>query len=201
MITAAPRWKVGAVSDGLGRAAGLRKGHRARVGLIGLWLAAVIVLGGLTAYSRTANAPLADPDPAYQRPGFLDVMPAFAAPSLGANLPVPKSRSVVFFTRPQLEPGLLSAVAADTGLQAAARLVVVACGSGATSAAAGSIAVVGQGAGCPAADLYRMRSPRDGGAPVGYAIVSSAGLVRYSTLDPDVTNLLDEVEHMARGVS
>ena len=177
--------------------------RRARRVLIAVWLTAVLVFGGLTVASRAASAPLADPDPAYQRPGFLDVIPAYPAASLGVDIPAPNTRSVVFFTRPQLESELVSALTADRTLQAAARMVVVVCGNAASAAAVapGSIAVIAQGASCPAATLYKMRTPRDGGPPVGYAIVSSAGLVRYSTLDPEVTSLLDEVELMTRGVS
>jgi hypothetical protein len=175
--------------------------RRARRTLIAVWLATVLVFGGVTVYSRVASAPLADPDPAYQRPGFLDVVPAYSAASLGVNLPAPHTRSVVFFTRPQLESELVSALTADATLQGAARMVVVVCGAPAAAVRPGPIAVVAQGASCPAAALYKMRTPRDGGPPVGYAIVSSAGLVRYSTLDPEVTSLLDEVELMTRGVS
>ena len=177
--------------------------RRSRRLLVALWVAPVIVFGSLTAYSRLTSAPLADPDPAYQRPGFLDVIPAYAAAPLGMNLPAPHTRSVVFFTRPQFESDLVGALTDDATLQSAAHLVVVVCGPAVRAAAAvsASIAVVTEGAGCPAAALYRMRTPRDGGAPVGYAIVDSAGVVHYSTLDPDVVNLLGEVEVMTRGVT
>ncbi|MBJ7608867.1 MAG: hypothetical protein JF887_05485 [Candidatus Dormibacteraeota bacterium] len=200
MITGLPR-KAADAAEHMTVVAVVPTPRRTRHVLIAVWLAAVLVFGGLTAYSRAVSAPLADPDPAYQRPGFLDVIPAYAAPPLGVNLPVPHARSVVFFTRPQLEQDLLSSVGADASLQSAARMVVVVCGPGAAATSAGSIAVVAQDVTCPAAGLYKMRSPRDGGAPVGYAIVSSSGMVRYSTLDPEVTRLLDEVELMTRGVS
>lgn len=43
-----------------------------------------------------------------------------------------------------------------------------------------------------------IRHPRDGGPPVGYAVVDRAGRVRYRTLDPTVADNLDEVETMVR---
>ncbi len=44
------------------------------------------------------------------------------------------------------------------------------------------------------ANGYQMRRPRDGGPPVGYAIVDSSGSVRYRTLDPTVWKHLKEVQ-------
>ncbi len=64
-----------------------------------------------------------------------------------------------------------------------------------------AITVVAESPACPAAHLDRMRTPRDGGAPVGYSIVGPSGLVRYTTLDPEVTTHLSEVETMTRAVS
>lgn len=38
-----------------------------------------------------------------------------------------------------------------------------------------------------------MRRPRDGGPPVGYAVVDVDGTIRYRTENPGVINGLDEV--------
>ena len=46
------------------------------------------------------------------------------------------------------------------------------------------------------AAAYGMRSPRGGGAPVGYAVVDRAGAIRYRTLDPAVADQLSEVGTM-----
>ncbi len=44
------------------------------------------------------------------------------------------------------------------------------------------------------AATYGMREPREGGPPVGYAVVDETGQIRYRTLDPEVTDLLGEVD-------
>lgn len=165
------------------------------------WLLVGAVFGALTVASRVAVSPLDDPDPARQRPGYLDDSgsPYIAVP-LAPNLPPRASRAVLLFTRPALEPALMVAIQADPGLTAAARVVVVVCGDRPLVASSSYIAVLEEGAACPAARLYRMRSPRDGGAPVGYAIVSSSGLVRYTTLDPGDADHLSEVVTLTRSV-
>ena len=43
------------------------------------------------------------------------------------------------------------------------------------------------------AAAYRMRRPRVGGPPVGYAVVDVDGTIRYRTEDPWVVNGLDKV--------
>lgn len=43
------------------------------------------------------------------------------------------------------------------------------------------------------AEAYGMRSPSDGGPPVGYAVVDGQGRIRYRTLDPTVATELPEV--------
>lgn len=50
------------------------------------------------------------------------------------------------------------------------------------------------------ARAYRMPRPTDGGPPVGYALVDSAGRVRYSTLDPGVADHLREIRTMLSGL-
>ncbi|MBJ7609299.1 MAG: hypothetical protein JF887_07690 [Candidatus Dormibacteraeota bacterium] len=168
--------------------------------LIALWLAVGAVLGGLSLVSRLTTDPLDDPNPAYQRPGFLDVSgPPYPAAPLGAGLPADGSRSVIFFTRPSLEASLVAALETDPGLRAAARLVIVVCGRPLAPPRA-AITAVAESPACPTAHLDRMRTPRDGGPPVGYAIVGPNGLVRYTTLDPEVATHLSEVETMTRTV-
>lgn len=40
---------------------------------------------------------------------------------------------------------------------------------------------------------YHFDHTRDGGYPSGYSVIDSHGLVRYTTIDPDFIQLLDEV--------
>jgi alkyl hydroperoxide reductase subunit AhpC len=48
------------------------------------------------------------------------------------------------------------------------------------------------------AEAYGLRQPADRGEPVGYAIVDAAGRIRYRTLDPEVEDLLGEVDTILR---
>lgn len=43
---------------------------------------------------------------------------------------------------------------------------------------------------------FGMRIPRDGGPPVGYALIDRAGLIRYRTLDAAMADQLREVATM-----
>lgn len=46
-----------------------------------------------------------------------------------------------------------------------------------------------------------MRTPNDGGQPVGYAIVDRSRQVRYATLDPAYLDHASEVELLTAGLS
>ena len=61
---------------------------------------AVVFFGGLLALAQAAEEPLDDPDPAFQRPGFLDVgdLPA-PAPDLRVDMTVTGTPTVVLFER------------------------------------------------------------------------------------------------------
>ncbi len=50
------------------------------------------------------------------------------------------------------------------------------------------------------AHTYRMPVPRDGGPPVGYAILDAAGRLRYATLDPGLAGRLRKVRSMVRAL-
>ena len=102
-------------------------------------------------------------------------------------------RTVVFFLRPEVAAGFVEAVADRAALRDLADIVVVAT----ANVAAGDIPVHTVDA-AGVADAFGMRVPRDGGFPVGYAIVDSDGLVRYRTLDPDMAAELGEVETILR---
>ena len=58
-------------------------------------------------------------------------------------------------------------------------------------------AMVGDPTGALAAQ-FGLDRPRDGGAPVGYAVVDGRGDIRYRTLDPSVAAQLDEIDTILR---
>jgi len=175
-----------ALTDGLPR--------RRRV-LVAVWLAAVLCFGSPLALARSAESGLDDPDPARQRPGFLDAggLPQ-PAPSLAGGLPRQGRPTVVFFLRPEDVPRLCRPVA-GAAPDLRAQLVVVVSGPGGCD----GVATVNDGpAGLAAA--YGLPHPRSGGEPVGYAVVDRDGLVRYRTLDPAVADNLAEVTTILRAL-
>lgn len=166
---------------------------RSRLALI--WIAAAVSLSGGLAASQQSYGGLDDANLAYERPGLLDLQgPPIAAPMI-AGIPARGRRAVIFFTRPERVAGLERAASRDGPLRAEADLLIVAPTAGVPGF--GGIAVVADGGRGLAAKL-EMRTPRDGGFPVGYAVVDSSGRVRYPTLDPELTDHLDEVETMVR---
>lgn len=158
----------------------------------GVWLATVSALGtGLLAV-RLGYSPLDDPDQAHQRPGYVDANPprslAPALPGLGPA----GTRSVMFFTRPDRLPRLLAALGAKQGqdLLQAAHVVVVQ--PGAPGPAPPRVVLLGDPTGLIRRGLVT-RIPRDGGYPVGYAVIGPDRTVRYRTEDPQQDRRLSEV--------
>lgn len=150
--------------------------------------------GGVPGHRPSRGGALDDPDPAWQRPGFLDAgeLPA-PAPNVAPNVPATTRPAVVFFARADGMEKLCRALAENRlAGRAAIALVVGGTPSGGCDAAA---AVVADPEG-DLAEAYGMRRPRDGGPPVGYAVVDAAGDIRYRTLDPAVADRLDEVATM-----
>jgi hypothetical protein len=103
---------------------------------------------------------------------------------------------VVFFVRPDGLEALCDAVV-GTELDGEPDLVAVVAGP--AGSCAGDLPVVADPAG-RLAEGYGLREPADGGPPVGYAVVDSAGQIRYRTLDPEVDDLLSEVDTILRAV-
>lgn len=166
-----------------------------RRSLVAVWVLAALGFGALLGLARAAEGPLDDPDPARQRPGFVDQgsLPQPAPPVAG--IPTSGRRAVVFFERAD-RLGRLCQALAKSPLPPKADLVV---------------AVAGPGGSCPAASVvadpdarvagaYGLRTPREGGPPVGYAVVDSAAAIRYRTLDPSVADELDEVATILEAV-
>ena len=161
--------------------------------LVVIWLAAGIGLALLLSVARATREPLDDPDPAWQRPGFLDAgdLPV-AAPPVAPGLPAPGRPTVVFFERTGRLPQLCRALA-ESGLPEKVTATAVVVDGAGTLSCPGVDAVVNDPDGrLPAA--YGMRRPRDGGPPVGYAVVDRTGAIRYRTLDPAVADELSEVQ-------
>lgn len=167
-----------------------RGGVPTRRALVVTWLAVVMVLGVGLALSRINYGPLKDPNQAYQRPGFLDArsLPQHP-PQVVLGIPAPGSRAVIFFVRPAEANVLIDALGKDRQLQRSARLAVV----DARGPAPRSRVPVVLDPGAQLARAYGMRTPNDGGYPVGYAVVDSTGRVRYATIDPGVATRLGEV--------
>jgi len=161
---------------------------------VSIWTAAAIGLGALLA-AASPRGPLDDPDPARQRPGFLDGggLPV-PAPDLGRGVPAPGRRAVVFFVRPKQIGPLCQALPAS-GLGTRASLAVIVTSP---SDCPGQAALIVDGGGL--ARRFGMPTPIDGGPPVGYALVDTAGRIRYRTLDPRGAGGLDEVATMLAGV-
>ncbi len=165
--------------------------------LVEIWLVVAVGLGVLLAVARASAGPLDDPDPAHQRPGILDLgeLPV-PAPPVSDGIPTPGREAVVFFVRPAGLQALCAALA-DADLEGEPDLVLVVAGPVAPCAA--DVAVLADRGG-RLADAYGLRAPTDRGAPVGYAVVDEAGRIRYRTLDPEVDDLLGEVDTILRAV-
>lgn len=168
--------------------------HRQRQGrLLTVWLACVVALGAGLLTVRLGYSPLDDPDQAHQRPGFVDAnRPRSVAPDL-AGLGGTSSRSVVFFTRPERVARLLEALGTSEGhdlLDQAHVVVVQQAGSAATPPT--GVTMLADPSGSVSRSLV-MRPPRDGGYPVGYAVIGPDGTVRYRTEDPGQDRRLSEV--------
>ena len=168
--------------------------------LLGAWVLCALLLGGLLALSRSGYRSLDDPNQAFQRPGLLDVgsLPAHP-PAVTPSIPRRGRRAVVFFTRAHGLAPLERALAGAADLRRMADVAVVDQGGPPAPTGVGTVAFVAD-AGGELAHAYGMRVPRDGGPPVGYAIIDRAGRVRYATIDPGDARRLREVRTMLSAV-
>jgi hypothetical protein len=163
-----------------------------RRALAGVWVAAAVGFALLLALAARARGPLDDPDPARQRPGILDfgALPT-PSPQLTTGVPAPGRQAVLFFQRPDGLERLCEALRTEP-LGEGVDVVIVAS---ADDARCSVVPVVADPAGAHAR-RFGLNTPRDGGPPVGYAVVDSGGRLRYRTLDPHVADSLDEVATM-----
>ena len=157
--------------------------------LVALWLGVAVLFGALLGVARATRTGLDDPDPAWQRPGFLDAGPLpQAAPRVTEDLPQPGRPAVIFFLRPEGVAELCHSLATRR-LGQSADLVIVVSGTGRCPA----VTTLEDPSGA-AARAYGLHDPRDGATPVGYAVVDAQGRIRYRTLDPTMAEELDEVD-------
>lgn len=165
--------------------------------LVMAWLVLAISLGVLLAVARGSTGQLDDPDPAYQRPGLLDLgeLPV-SAPPVSDLVPTSGRTAVVFFVRPSGLPALCGALS-DADLAGQPDLAVVVAGPVGPCPEVEVLVADRRGR---LADAYGLRPPVDQGAPVGYAVVDEASRIRYRTLDPEVDDLLGEVDTILRAV-
>lgn len=157
--------------------------------LLAVWLGVAVLFGALLAVARATRTGLDDPDPAWQRPGFLDAGPLpQPAPRVTEDVPRPGRPAVVFFVRPEGVAELCHSLATRP-LRESAEVVMVVSGTGrcpgVTTLEEPSAAL---------ARAYGLRDPADGATPVGYAVVDGQGRIRYRTLDPTMAEELDEVD-------
>lgn len=161
------------------------------------WLViAVLLSAGIFTEHATRSGP-DDPKPARQRSGVL--APAARAPRaipVSDELAATGRRAAILFIRPKqydqmflvlgpqpLPADVDGALVVPAKPQSKLVPTPIACDADGTLARA-----------------YRMPRPRDGGPPVGYALVDSAGRVRYSTLVPGVADHVREVRTMLSGL-
>ncbi len=157
-----------------------------------MWVLTGLVFGVLLLVAQHTYGPLDDPNPAYQRPGFLDLQPSSAAPRVTPDVPNSQAPSVVLFIRPQLASALADQLGRASGLRATASIVVVSSGAAPVDLPVPAV-VDERGA---LARGFAMRVPRDGGPPVGYAVIDAHGAIRYRSLDPSITTShgFDEIQ-------
>lgn len=163
-----------------------------------LWLVVAVGFGVLLGVARAMESPLDDADPAYQRPGIIDLGPLpHPAPQLGENLPTPGKSMVAFFVRAEVAADLCRSLA-ESNFGDGADLAIVSSGDS-DPACPDATFVTRETESLAAA--YGLREPRSGGAPVGYVVVDSRGLIRYRTLDHEPARGLAEVATILRAVS
>lgn len=167
-----------------------------RATLVTVWCGAALLLAALLASVRLSQSAGDDVDPAWQRPGILDLgeLPEPAPEVAGVDLRASRATAVFFADPARIEPlcGELSGWERPPGLA----LVVVASDA---ASCADDVATV-EADPSEVAEAFGLRRPSGDVDPTGYAIVDGAGRVRYRTLDPLAAELLDEVSTMSRGL-
>lgn len=165
-----------------------------------VWAAMAVVLAAIVLLAVPGPGPLDDPQPGDQRPGIL--LDPGEGPTAGQLAlpgdPIGRRPVLVIFDRELPAAGALERFLAQAPERAATFVVVRDA-----PIAAGRVRqtrVVEDRAGLIAAAL-QMPQPKDGGPPVGYAVVDSSARVRYATLDPAYRQHGAELDTIARSIT
>ncbi len=162
-----------------------------------VWLFVAVVAGAAVVATQRSASPLDDPEPAHQRAGYLDAVgERGTAPLVTISRPAAGKVTVIFFVRTAQQRPLLSAMSKPRALPPDVDAAIVGAHPDLAESRFASVSDVDAGL----ARGYDMPVPRDGGYPVGYAIVGPDGTVRYRTLDPEMVSHLDEVRTMLAAV-
>lgn len=159
------------------------------------WSLAAAGLGAGLLLADRSRGPLDDLDPAHQRDGLVvDLGPVDLSPHLAARTP-----AAVLFVRPEMLNQLAETLSGPTSpeLPPAVRLLVVQ--PGAPPSDQRDLTIVDDTSSA-VRRTCRMRDTRDGGYPVGFAVIDAAGHLRYRTLDPGMTARWFELRTMVRAV-
>ena len=152
--------------------------------LVLTWIGIALSFAGLLAWAEGSRSAMDDADAAYQRTGTL--LPAAslpAPPNLLGEYPRPGHRLAVIFARSVNDQLVFHDLAFQSDLSVLADLVLV--------TEDGEPPVIENGFNAVMADpdgtivrAFGLRTPIDGGYPVGYALVDRSGFIRHQTLDP-----------------
>lgn len=159
------------------------------------FLALAVVLTVVVVLLVRPPGPLDQPDPAYQRDGLL--LDGLRVPQEVAGVSFGGRPVVLLFDRAVPDPGGLERWMAQVPQRAEVRLVVPEPVP--RLVADPRLEVVVDPAGL-LADAVELPVPVDGGPGIGYAVVDSDRVVRYSTLDPVYLDNAFEVETIVGSV-
>lgn len=149
---------------------------------LSIWLAVAGTMGGLLGLADYHRNPLNDPDLSRQRTGVLLPAGNEPSPSIGPQSGSGRE-SIVIFARSLKGRHLFRDLADQSDLSRDADLVVV-TGDGSRPMIEAGIDRFLPDQDGSLARAFRLRSPIDGGYPVGYVLIDGQDFIRFRTLDP-----------------
>jgi len=150
---------------------------------ITIWLSIALLFGGLLAWAEVSRSRLDDPDPAFQRTGFLLPEDQVRAPNVLRGYPRTGHRLAVLFVRSVDRQMLFHELALQSDLSALGDIVLVTQDGLRPNIVQGLDAIVADPEEA-IVNAFGLHRPIDGGYPVGYALVDRDGHIRHRTLDP-----------------
>lgn len=148
-----------------------------------IWLSTALLFGGLLAWAEVSRNRLDDPDPAFQRTGFLLPEDKLRAPDVLPGYPRAGHRLAVLFVRSVDGQMLFHDLALQSDLDSLADIVLVTQDGIRPNITQGLDAIVADRDEA-IVNAFGLHRPMDGGYPVGYALVDRDGYIRHRTLDP-----------------